>query len=183
MTRGAWLLVFVTVVSACGGSAEPARAPESSAESREAEQTEAHEAEQAEEASAEAAPPAGDEAPAAQAPSQTEVSTEDRKTILQLLVDDLELGKFLKTNAPGRLPLKISGTEVPDGVTKDGRAVQVVDAPKSEKDPVLVITKFEVDGKTATVSYRYDVEGIRGSTRISRGDSGWELKSSRIVER
>ena len=39
------------------------------------------------------------------------------------------------------------------------------------------------DGNIATVSYRYDVENIRGTTRVKNAKTGWELMSSRIVEK
>jgi hypothetical protein len=55
-------------------------------------------------------------------------------------------------------------------------------APKDKKDPVLVITSVESDGKTATVSYRYDAEGIRGTASLKKGQFGWELTRSRVIE-
>jgi hypothetical protein len=32
------------------------------------------------------------------------------------------------------------------------------------------------------VSYRYDVEGIKGTTTLDKGPRGWEILRSRIVE-
>jgi hypothetical protein len=124
------------------------------------------------------------EAEGQRAPDEAaDVSSEDLTKILQLVLDDEELSAFLKLSEPGRFPLKLAGKDLPSGVAKGGKPVEIVDGPKSEKDAVLVITKLEIAGSTATVAYRYDVEGIRGTSRVTRGPSGWELKSSRIVER
>ena len=60
--------------------------------------------------------------------------------------------------------------------------VKIVDAPKSKKDPVLVVTEIDVQGDKATVRYRYDIEGIRGTVTLAKSPHGWELKNSRVVE-
>lgn len=117
-------------------------------------------------------------------PAPATQSGSDQQVILQLVIDDPELDPFLKLGEPGRFPLKLSGSAVPQGIelVKSTKPVELVPAPKDKKDPVLVITSFEVDGKTATVSYRYDVEGIRGTAYLKKGEVGWELTRSRVVE-
>jgi len=109
---------------------------------------------------------------------------DDASAILQLVIDDPELDAYLKLGEPGRFPLKVSGSALPDGLklVKATEPVKLVDAPASDKDPVLVINAIEIDGGTATVRYRYPIEGIRGTARLTKGPHGWELKSSRIVE-
>lgn len=111
-------------------------------------------------------------------------SSNDQQAILQLVIDDPELDPFLKLGEPGRFPLKLSGSAVPQGLElmKSTKPVEFVAAPKDKKDPVLVVTSFEVEGKSATVSYRYDVEGIRGTAYLKKGELGWELARSRVVE-
>lgn len=111
-------------------------------------------------------------------------SGNEQQAILQLVIDDPELDPYLKLGEPGRFPLKLSGSAVPQGIelVKSTKPVELVPAPKDKKDPVLVITSFEVDGKSATVSYRYDVEGIRGTAYLKKGEVGWELTRSRVVE-
>jgi hypothetical protein len=47
---------------------------------------------------------------------------------------------------------------------------------------VLVISEIEIKGDKATVRYRYDVEGVRGTVTLSKTPHGWELKNSRVVE-
>jgi len=90
----------------------------------------------------------------------------------------------LKLTLPGRFPLKIAGTDLPSGISliKGTKPVEIVAIPDSKKDAVLVLTTVEISGKEATVAYRYDVEGIRGTARLKKGERGWELKNSRIVE-
>ncbi len=104
--------------------------------------------------------------------------------VLQLVIDDPELDPYLKLGEPGRFPLKLSGSGVPQGVelVKSTKPVVIVAAPSSKTDPVLVITDLEVSENAATVSYRYDIEGIRGTAHLKKGPQGWELTRSRIVE-
>ena len=99
------------------------------------------------------------------------------------MLDDPELDRHMQAGKPGRTPVQLSGPDLPSDLKlmKGGYPVKIVDAPKSNKDPVLVINRLEFDGNIATIAYRYDVEKIRGTTRIKRGSAGWELMSSRIM--
>jgi hypothetical protein len=117
-------------------------------------------------------------------PTPGSQSENDQQAILQLVIEDPELDPYLKLGEPGRFPLKLSGSAVPRGIelVKSTKPVVLVDAPKDKTDPVLVITSMEVDGKSASVSYRYDVEGIRGTATLKKGEQGWELTRSRVVE-
>ena len=47
---------------------------------------------------------------------------------------------------------------------------------------MLVITDVEIGAKHASVSYRYAIEGIKGTTTLDKGPRGWEILRSRIVE-
>jgi hypothetical protein len=109
---------------------------------------------------------------------------DDVHAVLQLTVDDTELDQYLKLGQPGRFPLKIAGSAVPPNIelVKATKPVVVSQPPASKKDAVLVITDIEIKGSDATVSYRYDVEGIRGTAYLKKSPHGWELTRSRIVE-
>jgi len=111
-------------------------------------------------------------------------SADDTTAVLELVVNDPELDPYLKLGEPGRFPLKISGSALPAGVklVKATEPVQVVTGPKDKKDPVLVFTEVEISKAKASVRYRYDIEGIRGSANLTKGQYGWELTNSRIVE-
>ena len=109
---------------------------------------------------------------------------DDVHAVLQLTVDDSELDQYLKLGEPGRFPLKIAGSAVPPNVelVKATKPVVVSQPPSSKKDAVLVITDIEIKDSNATVSYRYVVEGIRGTAYLKKTPHGWELTRSRIVE-
>jgi hypothetical protein len=105
--------------------------------------------------------------------------------VLQLVIDDGELEQVLKLGEPGRFPLKIAGDGVPSGaeLTKGTKPVERVSDTSDEKTAVLVFTKVEVGARKATIGFRYDIEGIRGTATLKKGEFGWELVKSRIVER
>jgi hypothetical protein len=109
---------------------------------------------------------------------------DDTHAILQLTVDDTELDQYLKLAEPGRFPLKIAGSAVPPNIelVKATKPVVVTSPPTSKKDAVLVVTDIDVKGNEASVSYRYDIEGIRGTAYLKKTPHGWELTRSRIVE-
>ncbi len=117
-------------------------------------------------------------------PQPESQSADDATAVLELVVNDPELDPYLKLGEPGRFPLKISGSALPAGLKleKATKPVEIVAAPKDKKDPVLVFTEIEISGKKASVRYRYDIEGIRGSANLTKGQYGWELTNSRVVE-
>ena len=184
--KAAWTPLILLAL-ACGGPAAPAASPEAPGDDVDAQAP---------------ASAAGDEAPAkSDAPEAAEkgassapASDDDVTAILQLVVDDPELDAYLRTGEPGRFPLKISGEKLPSGLklVKATKPVEIVDGPKSKKDAVLAITEIDVQGDKATVRYRYDVEGIRGTVTLAKSphtkragaavdQARWELKNSRVV--
>ena len=170
----AWLLLFLSSL-ACGGPAAPAASPAPAADAPDAKEP----------APADPDAPAKADAPASDKPaSGAPASDADVTAILQLVVDDPELDRYLHLGEPGRFPLQISGERLPSGMklVKATEPVKVVAGPKSKKDAVLAITDIEVQGDKATVRYRYDVEGIRGNVTLAKLAHGWELKNSRLVE-
>ena len=179
---------FILLALGCGGAAAPAASPSAAPEDADAKAP---------------ASAAGDEAPtkpdaaeaADKAASTAPASDDDVTAILQLVVDDPELDVYLHTGDPGRFPLKLSGEKLPSGLklVKATKPVEIVDGPKSKKDAVLAITEIDVQGDKATVRYRYDIEGIRGTVTLARAPhtkrvgsttdtAHWELKNSRVVE-
>lgn len=112
------------------------------------------------------------------------VTDDDVNAILQLVVDDPELDAHLHLEEPGRFPLKVAGDKLPSALklVKATEPVKVSEPPKSKKDAVLVFTEIEIQGDKATVRYRYDIEGVRGTVTLAKTSHGWELKNSRVVE-
>jgi len=176
-TRLAAWLPLIGLVLACGAPAAPAASPAVPAEGPG--DAPAPTPDDAKAPGEKAETPASDK-PAASAPA----SDADVTAILQLVVDDPELDRYLHLGEPGRFPLQLAGERLPSGLKliKATEAVKVVDGPKSKKDAVLVVTELDVQGDRATVRYRYDIASIRGNVTLAKSAHGWELKNSRLVE-
>jgi len=166
------LLLVCLFLIACGSST-PAESPDDASESdtESSESTPASSGDKADDSES-ASEKASDE-PAGDA------AGDDLKAVLQLVLDDESLDPLLKLAEPGRFPLKIAGSGLPEGLTKATKPVVVVAAPSDKKEAVLVFTEITVKGKEATVRYRYDVENIKGSAVLKKGPYGWELVHSR----
>jgi hypothetical protein len=173
----ACLPLILLLSSACGGPAQPAASPEGPAES-------SGETAPADEGGADAAKVDGGGDGEKSAASAGPASDDDINAVLQLVVDDPELDSRLHLGEAGRFPLQIAGEGLPGTlkVVKATEPVKVVAAPKSKKDAVLVISEIDIKGDKATVRYRYDIEGIRGTVTLAKTPHGWELKNSRVVE-
>jgi hypothetical protein len=170
---------------ACGGSATPEPKSPEPAEASAAESAPKDDASKSESAPDEGAKASSDSPKSEDTSSQGKGTSEDElKTVLQLVIEDAELDKYLKLTEPGRFPLKMMGKDVPSGIAlmKSGQPVKVFTGEPTKKDAVLVITNIEVASPDATVGYRYDAEGIIGTAHLKKASYGWELKSSRIVE-
>lgn len=108
---------------------------------------------------------------------------QDFEAALQLVMGDEALLNALNLEEPGRFPIKIAGADIPRSIEVQAatKAVEVVSPPEDPKtEPVLVFTKIELSGTEGTFKYRYDIEGVRGTTTVVKTGERWELKSSRI---
>jgi hypothetical protein len=173
------------VLIACGGSATPEPKSPEPAETAAEQPAPKDDASKSEPASDEGAKSSGDSSKSEDTSSQGKgASEEELKTVLQLVIEDAELDKYLKLTEPGRFPLKMSGKDVPSGIAlmKSGQPVKIFQGEPTKKDAVLVITNIEIAPPEATVGYRYEAEGIIGTAHLKKASYGWELKSSRIVE-
>jgi hypothetical protein len=105
--------------------------------------------------------------------------------VLQLVLDDEALNPYLHLEQPDRFPLRVATRNLPPGIEliKATKPVVLIDHPDAEKKPVLVFMEVDVKKDTASVRYRYDVEGIRGACTLERRDGRWILKKSRVTER
>lgn len=104
--------------------------------------------------------------------------------VLQLVLDDPELTKWLHLGEPGRFPLKIKGDDLPSGgeLTKNNEPVEIVNE-VGDGDAVLEFSEIDVKPDSAYIKVRYDIEGMRGSVSVVKGEYGWEVDSTRFVER
>jgi hypothetical protein len=168
-------ILFASLIG-CGGAT-----PQASSASDDAPPVEDSTASQAHSDGSEAKTEKESEAP--EATGGTAASADDVRSVLQLVIDDEALDPFLHLDQAGRFPLAVSGPNVPEGLIKSTKPVRLVSAPASKKDAVLVFTKIEVDGKHASVAYRYDIEGVRGTASLDKGEHGWTLTRSKVAER
>ncbi|MGC4093550.1 MAG: hypothetical protein QM756_37760 [Polyangiaceae bacterium] len=146
----------------------------------------------AEDASASASqsetPAAKPEAEPASAPAASEASgpaaPEDVQAVLQLVLDDDALTPYLHLDRPDRFPVRISGPDLGSGIelTKATKPVVVVPQGENDKKPTIAFTEVKITGDEASVRFRYDVEGVRGSASLKRRDKQWVLVRSRVSE-
>jgi hypothetical protein len=135
------------------------------------------------------APPAAEAQPAEVTPTSDEALAEaplaDVQEVLQLVIDDEALNPYLHLEQPDRFPLRVATRNLPKGIelVKASKPVVLVDDPEADKKPTLVFTEVDVKKDTASVRYRYDVEGVRGACSLERRDGRWNLKKSRVAER
>ncbi len=174
--------IWGLLVVACGGSATPepkSPEPESSTASESAPKDDDAKAPSDGEKASSDAPKEDDASSSGKGTSEDEL-----KTVLQLVLEDAELDKYLHLTEPGRFPLKVAGKDVPSTIAlmKSGQPVKIVEGEPAKKDAVLVITNIEIAPPDATVGYRFDIEGVVGTAHLKKASYGWELKSSRIVE-
>jgi len=173
------LLPCVCLIAACGG------APAKSAVDAEAD------ADSDATAQGDAPGDGASEGPTESAAASTEsesaatpASKEDVQAVLQLVIDDEELTPYLHLERSDRFPIRIAGELPPDlALTKATQPVQIVDAAEAKGKPVIVFTEISVQGESASVRYRYDVEGVRGSATLSKRDGRWVLARSRVTAR
>lgn len=117
--------------------------------------------------------------------SADSLSPEDFQLALQLVIQDEALQNAMNLTEPGRFPIKISGEGLPSNLqlTAGEKAVEVIPTPEDpKKEPVLIFSKVEISGNRVSFKYRYDIEGVRGTSTVAKKDGVWELKASRISE-
>lgn len=106
--------------------------------------------------------------------------------ICQLTIDLPNLQQYYHSDKPGRKPLYVvKNANIKDDIslTKFGEAVKFISAEEAadKKVAALEFTSIKIADKTATVEFRYAVEGIRGTVEFKFTDK-WEVASSNISE-
>lgn len=165
-------LVLAAGVSGCAGQNAEPKAPEPEPQS----------------APVEVAAPDVDPEPEPVLEESAAVDTEpasenDVKAALQVVLDDEALRTALNFTEPGRFPLKISGSSLPSGLELQvgDKPVEIVPKPENAKEtPVLVFTNIDMNKENGSLKYRYDIDGVRGTSYVIFANGRWELKSSRV---
>jgi hypothetical protein len=133
------------------------------------------------------APPAKQEAalPAPPSSPSAAASPDDLRGVLQAVIDDDALTPYLHLEQRNRFPLHVSGHGVPKNLQLMKMAKSVIiddEGSRDAKKPVLVFTEIEIKGAEATVRYRYDIEGVRGTATLNKPYGQWAVKQSHVAE-
>lgn len=143
---------------------------------------------------ASSAPNASPAQPAPAGSKQQERAAEQRAApsvpaeIVQLVIDLPALQKYYHVDdAPNRKPLFVLKNELIDGepqLSKFGETVKFAtcDELKATGKPYLEFTKFEMKDNTASVVFRYRVEGIEGRLALGKQDDAWRVREQELVE-
>lgn len=108
------------------------------------------------------------------------------QTICQMTLDLPELQKYYHPEAPGRTPVKvIKNSFLKDKISlsKFEKPVEFIEKEEADKKniPAFEFTSINITDKTATVEFRYAVEGIKGNAEF-KFDEKWEVVSKNLVE-
>lgn len=113
----------------------------------------------------------------------------DLQQITQIVIDLDKLGKYYHADeTPGRKPLVIIKNDVLKeelDIYKFGQPVKFLSRREVEGEdkPFFEFTKIEIRDRTALVEFRYPVEGIAGTVKLSKQSDKWNIETSQIVER
>jgi hypothetical protein len=106
--------------------------------------------------------------------------------ICQMTLDLPALEKYFHPTESSRKPLRVIKNDTIKGdlkLTKFNLPVEFVTLTeaKKQKKPYFEFTSIEVKDNTATVSFRYRIEGIRGKVNFKR-EGVWQVVSHELVE-
>lgn len=103
------------------------------------------------------------------------------RQICQLTIDLPDLQQYYHNRKPLYVVKNASLDDV--SLTKFGEPVKFIGASEAaeKKTPAIEFTSIKIDDKTATVEFRYAIEGIRGKAEFKFTDK-WEVVSSDISE-
>lgn len=171
-----WTILVGLCLTGCGGEPAARTADDADVDA---------ETLQLNEPASEQAPASSEAAEAESSPESGQASLADVTAVLQLVIDDEALTPYLHLERPERFPLRVSSKNLPPGIelVKATKPVVLVREGEEGEKPVLEFIALEVSDNRATVRYRYDEEGVRGSCRLRKRDGRWELESSRVTER
>jgi hypothetical protein len=110
----------------------------------------------------------------------------DLQQLAQMTIDLDILAKYFHPELPGRKPLRLlKNTVVSDdlALTKFGEPVRWVSADEAKKGgAVFEISKIDIRGATATVSFSYAIEGLRGTATFRKTNNIWRTEDRELRE-
>lgn len=112
----------------------------------------------------------------------------DANKLVDAVLAAKPLQPFLHQDTPGRVPLVLSSSNLPDGISplmKFGHPVEIF--PRSviaQKDieAFLEFTKFQYREREANIVLIYPIEGLRFEARFKKKDDDWRLEKFAISE-
>lgn len=113
---------------------------------------------------------------------------QDKQAILQQCIDLPALQTYLHPETAGRVPLVIinNGTIPVLQLSKFGKPVVFKSDDEIEASgnkAALDFVRFDITAESATVIYRYKVEGIMLTVLFKKNKADWTISDSKIVER
>ncbi|MES2555896.1 MAG: hypothetical protein V4604_07090 [Bacteroidota bacterium] len=113
---------------------------------------------------------------------------QDKKEIMQLCLDLPALQPYFHSEQPERLPIIIkSNGKVPQAsLSKFGKPVVYMspdDIDAKGTQTALEFMRFEVTAESATIMYRYNIEGLMVTVLLKKAKGVWAVTDSKLVER
>lgn len=107
--------------------------------------------------------------------------------LLQTLLDSPELRAYLHPQEPGRLPVVVAISPMPNAappLLAFGQPVvfKSPEAARGDGGPFLEITMVSFDGSRARILFELEFEGIQGDTSFELRDATWHILRVSIVE-
>lgn len=110
--------------------------------------------------------------------------SDTKQTLCQMTIDLPALDGFFHPTAPNRKPLLVLKNEQVGGLSlvKFGEPVKFISTGEAKELPVFEFTAIEIKENTASISFRYKVEGIKGKVNFKKDRDNWQVESKEIIE-
>ena len=109
---------------------------------------------------------------------------DSKQTLCQMTIDLPALEGYFHPTAPNRKPLLVLKNNQVENLSleKFGEPVKFVSADQAKGLPVFEFTSVEVKDTTASVSFKYAVEGIKGKVNFKKDGDSWKVESKEVTE-
>jgi hypothetical protein len=110
--------------------------------------------------------------------------SDTKQTLCQMTLDLPALDGFFHPTAPNRKPLLVLKNEQVEklNLVKFGEPVKFISADEVKELPVFEFTAVEIKENTASISFKYKVEGVKGKVTFKKDGDTWQVESKEITE-
>jgi hypothetical protein len=122
--------------------------------------------------------------------SSTAQTDEDKRAVLQQCLDLVQLQEYFHSSEhpAERLPVIVkSNGKIPVvKLTKFGQDVRFMtesELTADGKTAFVEFTRFEIAADSATIMYRYNIEGVMMTVLLKKVKGTWTITDSKLVER